>query len=152
MRRLGLLLCLLALASACGGGARRTGTSRRLPGALARSWARTADAVAQAANAGDDCRASALAQSLLRNVSAHQGSVPLRYQRVLLPAVSRIASGLTCTVTTVATTTAPSPPKPKPGPKPKPPPPPHGPPGHHGKHHGPGPKPGPGPGDKGDDG
>jgi hypothetical protein len=133
MSRLVLLLCLVALASACGGGGHRADTSRRLPRTLARSWARQADAVAQAANAGDDCVASARAQALLRDISTHQDRVPLRYQRVLLPAVSRIASGLSCNVTTVATTTAPAPqPKPKPKPKPHPP---HGPPGHH-KHHG----------------
>lgn len=132
MRRLGLLVCLLVLASACGGG--RTTTTSRLPGKLARAWARQADQVAQAVDAGDSCRATALASSLARSVSAHRTDVPPRYQRVLLPAVDRLANGLTCTVTTVVTTTTAPPAKP-PKPKPKPP---HGPkpPGHH--DHGPG--------------
>ena len=131
-RRLGLLLCLLVLASACGGGGPRAAPPHRLPGALARSWARKADAVAQAESVGDSCRASALANSLLTNVSAHEDSVPVRYRRVLLPAVDRLAGGLSCTVTVVTTTPTP-PPNPKPKPKPKPP---HGPPGHHDHGHG----------------
>jgi outer membrane biosynthesis protein TonB len=137
VRRLGLLLCLLGLVSACGGGGRRATPPRRLPRALAHAWAVKADAVAQAANAGDSCRASELAAGLAQSVGAHQARVPLSDRRVLLPAVDRLASGLTCTVTTVETTTVPPETQPKPKP-PKQPKPPH-PPGHdhgHGHHDG----------------
>lgn len=126
MRRLGLLVCLLVLAPACGGGGATT--TSRLPAKLARAWARQADLVAQAVDAGDSCRATTLASSLATSVSEHRAEVPARYERVLLPAVDRLANGLTCTVTTVVTTTAPPAKPPKPKPKP-----PHGPkpPGHH---------------------
>jgi hypothetical protein len=132
VRRLGLLLCLLGLVSACGGGGRRATPPRRLPRALAHAWAVKADAVAQAANAGDSCRASELAASLAQSVGAHQARVPLSDRRVLLPAVDRLASGLTCTVTTVETTTVP----PATQPKPKQRKPPQGPGHDHGHGHG----------------
>jgi hypothetical protein len=132
VRRLGLLLCLLGLVSACGGGGRRATPPRRLPRALAHAWAVKADAVAQAANAGDSCRASELAAGLAQSVGAHQARVPLSDRRVLLPAVDRLASGLTCTVTTVETTTVP----PATQPKPKQRKPPQGPGHDHGHGHG----------------
>lgn len=133
MRRTGLLLCLLLLAAGCGGGQRRSATLPRLPGSLAHSWANRADAVARAEASGDSCLASRLADSLQSDVTERQARVPLRYRTVLLQAVDRLASGITCTVTTVVTVPA-QPPHRPPGHGPRPGPPHH--PGHG--HHGPG--------------
>lgn len=139
VRRIVCVVCLLALAAGCGGGSRHVSTVRGVPGSLARSWAKRADAVAAAAAAGDSCRASRLAQSLQNDVIARQSSVPLRYYRVLLRAVNHLANRFTCVPTpvTVVTTTQAPPPPPQ-G---------HGPPGHRKHGHG-----GGGGGDQGGDG
>lgn len=126
MRRIGMVVCLLALALAgCGGGGRRT-SAGRIPPDLARAWAQRADAISAAAATGDSCQASRLANTLQSEVSGQLNSIPLRYRKTLLSSVSRIANGLTCTVT--VRTTAPPKPKPKP---PKGPGPTHD---HHGDH------------------
>lgn len=133
MRVIGFLLCLLTLAAAgCGGGTRSASTTTEWRH-LARTWARQADAVAQDAAAGDSCGASQKADALQSDVSARRDSVPLRYRTVLLQAVDRLASGITCapeTVTTVVTT------GPQPPPHGKKPPHGPGPPGHHKHDHG----------------
>lgn len=147
MRRTGYL-CLLALVVAgCGGGARQGPSARRIPAGLAHGWARRADAIAAAADAGDPCRASQLAESLQQDVIDRESSVPLRYRGILLRAANRLANGIVCTatVTTVVTSNPPHP-------HPHPPHPHHGPAhGPHG-HHGPDGPPGPGGGGPGGDG
>lgn len=137
MRRIGLLICLLALVG-CGGGARHV--TKHIPHDLASSWAQRADAVSAAAASGDSCHAKALAGALESDVIDNSGRVPLRYRGALLDAVNRLARSLVCNPTTVVRT-VPGPPKPKPKPKPKPP--------HHGHDHGHGHGPGGGQGGDG---
>lgn len=145
MRRIVFLLCLLVVAAGCGGGARRTATQSRLPRDLAHSWARQADAVAQAVAAGDACRANGLALRLQSDVIAGRASVPARYRAALLGSVSRLVGGMSCPPTTTVTSVVTTAPPPKGPPK-------HGhgpgPPGYgHGHGHG-----GDGGGDQGGDG
>jgi hypothetical protein len=106
----------------CGSSADRP-LARGLPRSLAHTWAAQASTIAEAAAAGDGCRASRLAGALRTEVISARGSVPARLQTPLLEAVNSLADRIVCVVPPVTVTTNPQPP-PKPGP-PKP---------RHGKH------------------
>lgn len=118
---------LVALVAAgCGSAGPQPRADRGLPRALASAWATRASAIASAAAAGENCRASQLASSLRDEIIADEGRVPVRLQKPLVQGANALADRITCTVTV-----APAPkPGPKPGPKPPKPP-------HH-KHGGPG--------------
>jgi hypothetical protein len=115
------------LVAGCGGSSRsadRT-TVHGVPRALASEWESRAVAVADAAAAGDDCRALQLAGSLRDQVIAKESQVPSRLRSPLLAGVNALADRIVCEPPP-RTVTAPAPNKP---PKPKP----HD--DHHGKHH-----------------
>lgn len=124
----------MLLLAGCGGGStppHRTDADR-LPHALAQRWEAEAQAVADAAAAGEGCRAHELAGSLRNDVIGSETKVPGRLWKPLLFAVNSLANRVHCppqtlTVTVPVTT---GPPKPGHG---------HGPPGHdhgHGPHGG----------------
>lgn len=121
------------LVAGCGGSSRsadRT-TVHGVPRALASEWESRAVAVADAAAAGDDCRALQLAGSLRDQVIAKESQVPSRLRSPLLAGVNALADRIVCEVppqtVTVPAKNPPEPPKPK-HPKPKPP--------HEHDHHG----------------
>ena len=130
----------VALAVAgCGGSSHsQTRTAPRLAPALAGSWAREAEAIADAAAAGDGCRARRLADGL-RGQVIDSSRVPARLRAPLLGSVNSLAERIACsrvTVTLETTATVPEGPPDKHGRPPKPP---HGGPhGPHGHHKGPG--------------
>ncbi len=123
------------VAAACGGSARpHRSAVRGVPRVLAREWAARATAVADAAAAGNSCRATRLAHSLRDEVIAGQSKLPQRLESPLVAGVNALADRLVCKVPAQTMTVAPAhPPKPaKPAHKPKKP---HGPGPHgHGAH------------------
>lgn len=132
MLRIVSVTALAALAVAgCGGSGGQTRAEGGIPRALAAAWATRASAVATAAAAGENCRASELASSLRDAIIAKEGQVPARLQKPLLQGANALADRITCTVPPQTVTVAPAPkPKPKPPGHEKPP---HD---HHGKHGG----------------
>jgi hypothetical protein len=92
--RVRLAATLLVLAAAgCG-----AGDEARLNGALASRLAEQADAVAAAAERGDDCAAKARAEDLQRQTVAaiNAGGVPPELQEELQSAVNGLAVRLEC--------------------------------------------------------
>jgi hypothetical protein len=114
----------------CGSSGAQTRAHGGIPRALAAAWATRASAVASAAAAGEDCRASELASSLRDEIISKEGQVPARLRKPLVEGANALADRITCTVPPQTVTVTPPP-------KPKPPPghekPPHD---HHGKHGG----------------
>ena len=118
---------LALLVGGCGGSSRPTRTgAREVPRALASEWEARASAVADAAAAGDDCRALQLAATLRDDVIAKESQVPARLQSPLLAGVNALADRIVCRVPPQTVTLPPKAP-------PKPPQPPH----KHDHHHGP---------------
>jgi hypothetical protein len=113
------------LVAGCGGSSRppdRTAV-HGVPRALASEWEARAVEVANAAAAGDSCRASQLAASLRDEVIANQSHVPSRLQSPLLAGVNALADRIVCRPPTNTVTAPPaSPPEHKPH-------------DDHGKHH-----------------
>ena len=123
-RILSVTALVALVAAGCGSAGPRPRADRGLPRALASAWATRASAVASAAAAGENCRASQLASSLRDAIIAEEGRVPIRLQKPLIQGANALADRITCTVTV-----APAPQAPKPSGH-KPPQPPH----HHKKH------------------
>jgi hypothetical protein len=126
LRILSVTALVALVAAGCGSAGPQPRADRGLPRALASAWATRASAVASAAAAGENCRASQLASSLRDEIIAEEGRVPIRLQKPLIQGANALADRITCTVTVA--------PPPKQGPKPpahKPPKPPH-----HKKHGG----------------
>jgi hypothetical protein len=115
---------LVLVAAGCGSAGPQPQADHGLPRALASAWATRASAIAKAAAARQDCRASQLASSLRDEIIAKEGRVPARLQRPLVQGANALADRITCTVTVI-------PPR-----KNKPKPPHHEPPKHHDKHGG----------------
>jgi hypothetical protein len=129
LRILAVAALVALLGAGCGSAARpREAADRGVPRTLAAEWEARASAIANAANAGQSCRAQWLAGSLRTEVIAAAGRVPPRLQAPLLEAVNALADRIACRHTVTVSTPQP-PPK---GPKPshKKPPKKHGPPGH----------------------
>ena len=118
---------LVLFAVACGASSRPNRASAGgVPRALGAEWASRASAIADAAAAGDDCRALQLAASLRNDVIAKRSQVPSRLQSPLLAGVNALANRIVCQVPPQTLTVPPKePPK-----HPKPP--------HKHDHHGPG--------------
>jgi hypothetical protein len=116
VRRLPFAACLvsalLALLAGCGGSPRASAPPK-LPGRLAESWAVRAEAIAAAAERGNDCRARRLAGSLATEVALKRGKIPRRLRTQLLGAVEALSGRITCVPLT------PAPKGPKPPKKPK---------------------------------
>jgi hypothetical protein len=127
LRIVSAVALLVVVAAGCGGAARpQDSAARGVPRALAQDWEGQASAIANAAAAGNDCRAMHLAASLRAEVAAARHKLPLRLRSPLLTGVNALAARIS-TCTRVVTVPA-QPPK---GPEPKPKPPkPHAPPGH----------------------
>ena len=106
----------------CGSSGAQTRGNGGIPRALAAAWATRASAVATAAAAGEDCRASELASSLRDAIIAKEGQVPARLQKPLVEGANALADRITCTVPPQTVTVAPAPKsKPSGHEKPKPP-------------------------------
>ena len=103
---------LLALVAAgCGGGGQSRGsTARGVPPVLAQDWESQASRIADAAAAGDGCRALQLASSLRDQVIAAQGRVPARLQKPLVSGVNALADRITCRQTVTVQAPPPKPP------------------------------------------
>ena len=126
--RIALLVFLAVLVTAgCGSSALRPEPAVHvLPRAQARAWAVQAARIADAAAAGDSCRARRLAGALRTSVISAGGTIPVRLRTPLLQAVNSLADRIVCVIPPrTVTITPPAPQKPK-GPKEHPP---HG---HHG--------------------
>jgi outer membrane murein-binding lipoprotein Lpp len=127
---------VVLVVAGCGGGAppQQTATAvRGIPSALAQDWSGQASAIADAAAAGNDCRAQLFALSLRKQVMQKQHLLPLRLRSPLVTGVDSLVERTSCRETvTVETTPAP----PQHGPKPPHHPPPHGPKPPHGHGHG----------------
>ena len=124
LRVLSVAALLVVVAAGCGGA---SGPQRPafhgVPRVLAQRWERQASAIAEAASAGDGCRAMQLANSLRADVVASKDEVPTRLRPPLLTGVNALADRIACTPPTVA-----------PEKKPKPPPEKHDHHDHHGHH------------------
>lgn len=119
------LLALLAVG--CGASSRPDrAAAGGVPRSLAGEWEARASAVADAAAAGDDCRALQLAASLRDDVIAKESQVPSRLRPPLLAGVNALADRIVCQV----------PPQTKTLPPQKPPKPPEHKPPHKHDHHG----------------
>jgi hypothetical protein len=132
LRILSVTAFLALVAAGCGSSGRSPRQAAPvLPRALAQEWATRATAVANAAGAGDNCRALQLASSLRNEIIADEGKIPDRLQKPLVQSANALAERITCTVPPRTVTL---PPTPQHGPKP----PDHKPPHHHdhGKHGG----------------
>jgi hypothetical protein len=99
MRRVGLVVAVLALAG-CGGAGKHPAASKppHLPRALARAWAAEADTVARALAAGDGCgalrQATRLRSDVVLALNRHQ--VPVRFQATLTSAVDELSNRIVC--------------------------------------------------------
>jgi hypothetical protein len=110
--RIALVAALVVVAAGCDGAARpQQSAFHGVPPALAHDWERQASVIADAASAGDSCRAMRLANSLRGQVYAAEHRVPLRLRSPLVTGVNALADRLTCTVTTVRTVPQKPPPK-----------------------------------------
>jgi hypothetical protein len=91
------LLAVAALAG-CGGAAKHPAAARppRIPRALAQSWARQANAVAQEIAAGNTCTARTDATTLAAAVTASAGRVPVRLRARLKPIVTALPGRIVC--------------------------------------------------------
>ena len=133
MLRIVSVTALVALlAAGCGSAGPQPRAERGLPRALASAWASRASAIATAAAAGENCRASQLASSLRDEIIAEEGRLPARLQRPLVQGANALADRITCAPPPATVAAAPKKgPKPAghkpPGPKPPP---------HHKKHGG----------------
>jgi hypothetical protein len=106
------LLALLAVG--CEGSSRPDrAAAGGVPRSLAGEWEARASAVADAAAAGDGCRALQLAASLRDDVIAKESQVPSRLQSPLLAGVNALADRIVCQVT-VPPKKPPKPPEHKP--------------------------------------
>jgi hypothetical protein len=124
------LAALVVVATGCGGASRPpTSVGHGVPRALARAWAGQAAEIATAAAAGDDCRATELANVLQADVIAKAHKLPLRLRSPLVTGVTSLAGRLTCRTTVTVETTPSKPPGKHEGK--------HGPPSHppHKDHH-----------------
>jgi hypothetical protein len=123
------VMALVALAAGCGSSGGQTRADGGIPRALASAWATRASAIATAAAAGENCRASELASSLRDEIISKESRIPARLQKPLVAGANALADRITCTVPPQTVTVAPAPkPKPPGHEKPKPP---HD---HHRKH------------------
>jgi len=114
---------VVLVTAGCGGAARpQASGAGGIPRVLAREWAARASAIADAAAAGNGCRALRLANSLRDRIVAEDARLPPRLRSPLETGVNALADRLACTQTVTVQTT---PQKPKP---------PHKPPDHHHKH------------------
>ena len=133
MLRIVSVTALVALlAAGCGSAGPQPRAERGLPRALASAWATRASAIANAAAAGENCRASQLASSLRDEIIAEEGRLPARLQRPLVQGANALADRITCTPPPATVAAAPKKGPKLPGhkpPGPKPPP-------HHKKHGG----------------
>jgi hypothetical protein len=130
LRILSAALVAGLVVSGCGGGSRpEPSTARGVPRQLASEWSARASAIADAASAGDGCRALQLASSLRDEVIADESRVPSRLRSPLLASVNSLADRIVCQVPPQTVTVPQQAPPPKP--HPKPPPKPH----HEHKHH-----------------
>jgi hypothetical protein len=111
------VVVLALVAAGCGSSAAsHVQADAGLPRALAQGWAARATAVANAAAAGDSCRASQLASSLRDEIIADEARVPARLQKPLVEGANALADRITCVTPPQTVTVAPAPAKP---PKPK---------------------------------
>src|SRR6516165_3427951 len=111
----GVALLVFVLAG-CGGGAPQKSAAHGVPRALASEWETRATAIANAAEAGNSCKAQSLAASLRNDVVTSQSRVPRRLRSALLAGVNSLADNTECT--RVVTLQSPPPKHPPPGPKP----------------------------------
>jgi hypothetical protein len=128
LRRLSLAALVVAVAAGCGSASRPPKSlGDGVPRTLARAWETQASAIAAAADAGDDCHATELANALQADVVAKAHRLPFRLRAPLVTGVTSLAGRLTCrTTVTVETTPENAPGKHKASPKP----------GHHPPHKG----------------
>ena len=113
--RILLGVSLLALfAVGCGASSRPDrAAAAGVPRLLAGEWEARASAVADAAAAGDDCRALQLAASLRDDVIAKESQVPSGLRSPLLAGVNALADRIVCQVPPQTVTVPPKkPPKP----------------------------------------
>lgn len=93
---LGAALVALLLAG-CGGSSRPDRSATRgVPRALASKWANQASAVADAAAAGNSCRAAQRAAALRTDIIEKESQVPARLQPALLTGVNALADRIVC--------------------------------------------------------
>ena len=98
MRVLSAAALFVVVAASCGGAAApQRPAFQGVPRTLAQAWEGQASAIADAASAGDTCRALQLANSLRADVVASKGRLPARLQRPLLTGVNALAHRITCT-------------------------------------------------------
>lgn len=122
MLRIVSVTVLAALAAAgCGSSGGQTRAAGGIPRALASAWATRASAIATAAAAGENCRASELASSLRDEIISKEGEIPARLQRPLVEGANALADRITCVVPPQTVTVAPAPKPQPPHEKPKPP-------------------------------
>ena len=107
-----LAVALLTLAG-CGGSSEHAIPPKppKLPRALAQSWARQADAVAAAIDAGDGCtalnRATSLRTQVVGAVNTHR--VPRRFLESLVATTNDLVGRISCTPPAPAPAPAPAP-------------------------------------------
>jgi hypothetical protein len=101
-----------------------------IPRALAQDWEGRASAIADAASAGNSCRALQLAASLRHDVVTSEHEVPLRLRLPLRTGVNALADRITCTPAAKPKPPEHPPKKPKPKPPRR-----HGPHGHDEEDH-----------------
>jgi hypothetical protein len=98
LRVLSAAALLVVVAAGCGGAAGpQRPAFQGVPRTLAQAWEGQASAIADAASAGDSCRALQLANSLRAEVVTSKGRLPARLQRPLLTGVKALANRITCT-------------------------------------------------------
>jgi hypothetical protein len=98
LRVLSAAALFVVVAASCGGAAApQRPAFQGVPRTLAQAWEGQASAIADAASAGDTCRALQLANSLRADVVASKGRLPARLQRPLLTGVNALAHRITCT-------------------------------------------------------
>ena len=101
---------LLVVAAGCGDASQpQRSALHGVPPVLAQNWEGQANAIANAASAGDSCGALRLADSLQAQILASEHKLPPRLRSPLVTGVNALVDRLTCTVTT---TTKPPPKQP----------------------------------------